>query len=83
MDLKIPLAPELDAFVKERVANGRNDSAADVVVEALRLLVDTERDDAAKLAWLRQAWAEGEASGEPVEADFDAIRAAAMRRLGG
>lgn len=54
-------------FVESKVAEGRYTSASDVVRAGLRLLEEEE----AKLAILRAALAEGEASGEAVPFDFD------------
>ena len=40
--LTITVTPELEAFIRERVASGRFDSASDVVHEGLRLLEERE-----------------------------------------
>lgn len=54
-------------FVESKVSEGRFASASDVVRAGLRLLEVEE----AKLAALRAALAEGEASGEAVPFDFE------------
>lgn len=53
------LGDHFDAFVSAQVAAGRYSSATDVIRSGLRLLEERE----AKLEGLRQALAEGEASG--------------------
>lgn len=42
--LNVTLTPELEKFIKERLATGRNSSAEDVVHEALTALESSERD---------------------------------------
>lgn len=42
--LNISLSPELEQFIEQRVATGRNSSAEDVVREALTALASSERD---------------------------------------
>ncbi len=44
--LSVSITPELDSFLQSRVASGRNRTASEVVVDALRLLEqqETERD---------------------------------------
>ena len=54
---------ELEAFVSEKVQSGRYRSASEVVEEALWNLKDLETSDEQKLRVLREAIAEGEASG--------------------
>ena len=54
---------------KSKVAEGRYASTSDVVRAGLRLLEDEET----KLAALRAALAEGEASGDPAPFDFEAF----------
>lgn len=75
MNVNISLSDDLDEFVKKRVASGRNSSASDVVVEALRLMERHQESDADKLAWLQNAYREGVESGDAGEFDFDEIRA--------
>ena len=52
--------------------SGRYTSASEVVREALRIMEQTEE---ARLAFLRNAWAAGQASGDAGPADFADIKA--------
>ncbi len=63
------LGDHFAAFVENKVAEGRYGSASDVIRAGLRLLEEQE----AKLAALRAAFAEGEASGVATTFDFDAF----------
>jgi len=55
----INLTEHLDRFVEAGVTTGRYGNASEVVREGLRLLEQREREDQAKLDWLRKAAAEG------------------------
>ena len=68
----ISLDDHFAEFLSREVKAGRYRSASEVVRAALRLLEDQEL----RLAALRGALAEGEASGEPMPFDFDAFVAA-------
>ena len=59
MNMNVSLTDELSEFVKTKVASGRYTSASEVVREALRIMEQTEE---ARLAFLRNAWAAGQAS---------------------
>jgi antitoxin ParD1/3/4 len=59
----INLTPELDRFVTTKVKSGRYEDASEVVRAGLRTLEREEREHAAKLAALRSAIDEGDASG--------------------
>jgi antitoxin ParD1/3/4 len=59
----VNLTPELDSFVLARVESGRFENASEVVRAALRTLEREERVFEAKLATLRAAIDEGDASG--------------------
>jgi antitoxin ParD1/3/4 len=59
----VNLTPELDSFVLARVKSGRFENASEVVRSALRTLEREERVFEAKLAALRAAIDEGDASG--------------------
>ena len=59
----VNLTEELDSFVLNKVADGRYENASEVVRAALRLLERDEREQEAKIAALRAAIDEGDASG--------------------
>ncbi len=59
----VNLTDELDRFVLEKVASGRYENASEVVRAALRTLERDEQEHEAKLAVLRAAIDEGDASG--------------------
>jgi antitoxin ParD1/3/4 len=58
----VSLTKELDAFVSSRVEGGLYANASEVMRTALRLLEKEEREYEEKLAALRAAIAEGDAS---------------------
>ena len=51
----INLTERLDRFIERRVASGRYGNASEVVREGLRLMENREREEQAKLDWLRGA----------------------------
>ena len=57
------------SFIEAQIAQGRYNSASDVVHSALRLLEEQE----IKLAALQAALIEGETSGQSTPFDFDAF----------
>jgi antitoxin ParD1/3/4 len=59
----VNLTGELDRFVLKKVKSGRYENASEVVRAALRTLEREEREYEAKLATLRAAIDEGDASG--------------------
>ena len=59
----VNLTDELDRFVLKKVKTGRYENASEVVRAALRTLEREEREYEAKLATLRAAIDEGDASG--------------------
>lgn len=59
----VNLTDELDRFVLKKVKSGRYENASEVVRAALRTLEREERQYEAKLAALRAAIDEGDASG--------------------
>ena len=78
MDVNVSLTDELGEFVKTKLSSGRYTSASEVVSEALRLMEQTEQ---ARVDFLRQAWTEGQASGDAGLADFVGIKEQARRSL--
>jgi antitoxin ParD1/3/4 len=71
----VNLTPELDSFILERVESGRFENASEVVRSALRTLEREERVFEAKLAALRAAIDEGDASGVAEGDVFAQVRA--------
>lgn len=65
----VSLGDHFSAFIEGQVADGRYNSASDVVRAGLRLLEEHE----ARLAGLRAALIEGEQSGAATPFDFDAF----------
>jgi antitoxin ParD1/3/4 len=59
----INLTPGLDRFVATKVKSGRYENASEVVRAGLRKLEREEQEHAARLAAVRQAIDEGDASG--------------------
>ena len=59
----VNLTEELDRFVLSKVESGRYENASEVVRAALRTLEREEQEYEAKLAGLRAAIDEGDASG--------------------
>jgi antitoxin ParD1/3/4 len=57
--LTVTVTPELEAFVRDRVASGRFDSASDVVREGLKLLEGREHEREAAIAEIRAEIAVG------------------------
>jgi len=57
--MNISLTPNLEALVQKKVASGLYNNASEVVREALRLMHERDKRDAAKLERLRQEAALG------------------------
>lgn len=68
-NISVSLGDHFVGFVETQITEGRYYSASEVIRAGLRLLEKRE----AKLTALRAALAEGEASGPPVELDFEAF----------
>ncbi len=81
MNLDISLPDELARFVRAKVETGRYASSSEVVREALRLLERHDREEAERLAALREAWRAGVDSGDAGELDLAALKEEARRRL--
>jgi antitoxin ParD1/3/4 len=71
----VNLTEELDRFVASRVEGGLYANASEVMRSALRLLEREEREYEEKLAALRTAIAEGDASGDAEEGVFERLYA--------
>jgi len=70
----VNLTEEPDRFVLEKVETRRYENASEVVRAALRTLAREEREYEAKLAALRSAIDEGDASGIAESNVFDRVR---------
>jgi antitoxin ParD1/3/4 len=71
----VNLPKKLDQFVTSTVKAGHYANASEVMRTALRLLEKEEREFEQKLAALRTAIAEGDASGDAEEGVFDRLDA--------
>jgi antitoxin ParD1/3/4 len=69
--ISVSLGDHFARFIQSQITEGRYGSTSEVIRAGLRLLEKRE----AKLAALRAALTEGEASGPPVELDFEAFLA--------
>ena len=72
----VNLTSELDRFVAKKVKTGRYENASEVVRAGLRTLEREERQYEAKLAALRAAIDEGDASGAAKAGVFGRVRKA-------
>jgi antitoxin ParD1/3/4 len=70
----VNLTKELDRFVLTKVESGRYENASEVVRAALRILERDEEEYDAKLAALRAAIDEGDASGTAAGNVFAKVR---------
>jgi antitoxin ParD1/3/4 len=70
----VNLTDELDSFVLTKVKSGRYENASEVVRAALRTLEREELQDEAKLAALRAAIDQGDASGVAEDGVFARVR---------
>jgi antitoxin ParD1/3/4 len=68
------LTDELDSFVLEKIESGRYENASEVIRAALRTLEREEQQFEAKLAALRTAIDEGDASGVAKGDSFERVR---------
>jgi antitoxin ParD1/3/4 len=71
----VSLTKELDAFIAKKVEAGLYANASEVMRTALRLLEKEEREYEEKMAVLRAAIAEGDASGVAEEGVFERLYA--------
>ncbi len=70
----VNLTDELESFVLAKVSSGRYENASEVVRAALRSLDRDEREYEARLAALRTAIDEGDASGVAEDRVFARVR---------
>lgn len=70
----VTLTDELDRFLLEKVESGRYENVSEVVRAALRILEREEQEHEAKLAVLRAAIDDGDASGVATGNVFARVR---------
>ena len=77
MPTSVALSPHFETFIRDQVESGRYNNVSEVVRAGLRLLEDTERQQAIQLQALRNDIAAGKASGAALPADpvFDRLHA--------
>ena len=77
MSTSVALSPDFETFIRHQVESGRCNNASEVVRAGLRLLDDTERQQAIQLQALRNDIAAGKASGAALAAEpvFDRLQA--------
>ena len=69
MPTSVALSPHFETFIRDQVESGRYNNVSEVVRAGLRLLEDTERQQAIQLQALRKDIAAGKASGAALRAD--------------
>lgn len=79
--MKVSLTPELEAWIKEKVASGFYTSSSEVIREALRRLAQGEGREADRLDSLKKDIREGLDSGPSSPLDFDELKDKARKRL--
>lgn len=82
MNIKISLTPALEEMVRQKVDSGLYSSASEVVHEALRLMDEKDRLEAAKLKLLREDVQEGVKSGPSAAWNPAEVKAAARAARG-
>ena len=77
MPTSVSLSPHFETFIRDQVESGRYNNVSEVVRGGLRLLEDTERQQAIQLQALRNDIAAGKAScaALAVEPVFDRLQA--------
>ncbi len=77
MPTSVALSPHFETFIRDQVESGRYNNASEVVRAGLRLLEDSERQQAIQLQALRNDIAAGKASGASLVAEpvFDRLQA--------
>jgi len=77
MPTSVAMSQQFETFIRDQVESGRYNNVSEVVRAGLRLLEDTERQQAVQLQALRNDIAAGKASGAPLAAEsvFDRLQA--------
>lgn len=84
--MNVSLTPQLETYIKQKVATGMYNSVSEVVREALRLLEERDALQAVKLEALRSDIQQGLESldnGEGKSLDIEAIKSKARSQLEG
>jgi antitoxin ParD1/3/4 len=76
----ISISEHFDSFIAAQIAEGRYDTASEVIRASLRLLEERETEYKIKLETLRTALIEGEASGDSDMSVDDIIAAEKQKR---
>ena len=82
--MNVALPPRLTEFVERKVASGTYSSASQVIESAVALLEELDRENEAKLQWLRADIAVGMAeveAGEVVEFDEEEMMRLGRQRI--
>ena len=79
--MNISLTPQLEEFVKSKVATGMYRSASEVLRDALRLLEERDRFQALRLEALHAEVQAGFDSGEATPLDIESIKKRGRKRL--
>jgi antitoxin ParD1/3/4 len=77
MPTSVSLSPHFETFIRDQIESGRYNNVSEVVRAGLRLLEDTERQQAVQLQALKNDIAAGLASGAALAAQpvFDRLQA--------
>jgi antitoxin ParD1/3/4 len=84
--MNVSLTPQLEDYIKQKVAKGMYNSVSEVVREALRLLEERDALQAMKLEALRKDIHQGLESldtGQGKSLDMKAVKAKGRKRLAG
>ena len=81
MTMNVNLTPQLEDFVRQKVASGLYNSASEIVREALRLMEAQDQFRAVKLQRLRQDIREGLESGPATPWDVAEMKQQGRKRL--
>lgn len=81
MTLNVNLTPKLEDMVRQKVAGGLYNNASEVVRDALRLMEERDRLQAAKIEALRQDIQAGLDSGQADVLDIEDIKRRGRERL--
>ena len=81
MTLNVNLTPKLEDMVRQKVSGGLYNNASEVIRDALRLMEERDRLQAAKIEALRQDIQAGLTSGHAKALDIEDIKRRGRERL--